>query len=96
MKDNRVDNDISKIIFNDRVNKESNRDSNHVILDIDGLELEETQNKVRNQLEGIVGVQSVDMSAGQNYVGVHYDDQTSSFEINNHLQNNGYKVTDIT
>ncbi|MGB8451968.1 MAG: hypothetical protein WCD89_06500 [Anaerocolumna sp.] len=62
---------------------------------IDGLEQEETQDKVRDQIEGIIGVQEVDLSAGQNYVDINYDDQTSDAEINNHLQNNGYKVTDI-
>ncbi len=67
-----------------------------VRLNIEGLQDDETQAKVRNQLEGIVGVKGVSLSAGQNYVDINYDEQTSSQEINNHLQNNGYKVTDIT
>ena len=67
-----------------------------VRLNIEGLQDDETQDKVRNQLEGIVGVKGVSLSAGQNYVDINYDEQTSSQEINNHLQNNGYKVTDIT
>lgn len=62
---------------------------------IEGLEQEETQDKVRDQIEGLIGVQEVCLSAGQNYVDINYDDQTSDAEINNHLQNNGYKVTDI-
>ena len=62
---------------------------------IDGLEFNETQDRVRNQLEGIVGVQSVDLSEGQNYVDVSYDEQTSIGEIDSHLKNNGYKVSDI-
>ncbi len=94
MKDDRIDNEISKIIYNNNVNNEISNDTNHLRLDIDGLELEETQNKVRNQLEGIVGVRSVEVSKGQNYVSINYDDQTSSTEIYNHLQNNGYKITD--
>ena len=94
MKDDRIDNEISKIIYNNKTNNEISNDINHLRLDIDGLELVETQNKVRNQLEGIVGVQSVEISTGQNYVSINYDDQTSSSEIYNHLQNNGYKITD--
>lgn len=94
MKDDRIDNEISKIIYSNKVNNEISNDINHLRLDIDGLELEETQNKVRNQLEGIVGVQSVEVSTGQNYVSINYDDQTSSTEIYNHLQNNGYKIMD--
>ena len=94
MKDDRIDNEISKIIYNNKTNNEISNDINHLRLDIDGLELVETQNKVRNQLEGIVGVQSVEISTGQNYVSINYDDQTSSSEIYNHLQNNGYKIID--
>lgn len=94
MKDDRIDNEISKIIYSNKINNEISNDINHLRLDIDGLELEETQNKVRNQLEGIVGVQSVEVSTGQNYVSINYDDQTSSTEIYNHLQNNGYKIMD--
>jgi hypothetical protein len=66
-----------------------------VRFNIDGLNENETQARVRDQLEGIVGVSEVFLSEGQNYVDVNYDDQTSVSEINNHLQNNGYKVTDI-
>lgn len=62
---------------------------------IDGLEFNETQDRVRNQLEGIVGVQNVALSEGQNYVDVDYDEQTSIGEIDSHLKNNGYKVSDI-
>ncbi|WP_287825693.1 hypothetical protein [Clostridium sp.] len=35
------------------------------------------------------------MKAGQTYLEVSYDDQTSDKEINSHLQNNGYKVMDM-
>lgn len=59
---------------------------------IDGLEQVETQDKVRNQLENIIGVQDVRLSEGQTYVDVNYDEQTSDVEIGNHLQNNGYKI----
>ena len=62
---------------------------------IDGLQQMETQDKVRDQLESVIGVKNVGMSAGQTYVDVDYDDQTSDIELNNHLQNNGYKITDI-
>jgi copper chaperone CopZ len=63
-------------------------------VDIDGLEFPETQDRVKNQLEGIVGVKCVELSTGKDYLEVSFDDQTSEAEINNHLQNNGYKVTD--
>lgn len=59
---------------------------------IDGLEKNETQEKVRNQIEGVVGVVGVSLSEGQNYVDINYDDQTSAGELISHLQNNGYKV----
>ncbi|MFU0828317.1 MAG: HMA domain-containing protein [Lachnoclostridium sp.] len=68
---------------------------NSIRLNIEGLNEPETQERVRNQLEGIVGVQKVFLSTGQDYVDINYDHQTSAAEINNHLQNNGYKVTDI-
>lgn len=68
---------------------------NSVRLNIEGLNDDETQDRVKNQLEGIIGVQKVMLSAGQDYVDINYDDQTSSEELNNHLQNNGYKVVDI-
>jgi len=55
----------------------------------------ETQDKVRDQLESVIGVLNVGMSAGQTYADVDYDDQTSDIELNNHLQNNGYKIMDI-
>ena len=40
-------------------------------------------------------MKSVGLSAGQTYVDVTYDDQTSDIELNNHLQNNGYKIMDL-
>ncbi len=67
---------------------------NHTRFNIDGLEQPETQDRVRNQLENIIGVKEVCLSEGQNYVDINYDDQISEVEINNHLQNNGYKVLD--
>ena len=63
-------------------------------ISIEGLQQIETQDKVRDQLESIIGVKSVGISAGQTYVDVAYDDQTSDIELNNHLQNNGYKIMD--
>lgn len=68
---------------------------NRVRLYIEGLEQNETQDRVKNQLENVIGIKDVDLSAGQNYVDIDYDEQTSDQEINNHLQNNGYKVMDI-
>ncbi len=68
---------------------------NSIRFTIEGLQENETQDRVRNQLEGIIGVQKVYLSAGQDYVDINYNDQTSAAEINNHLQNNGYKVTDL-
>ncbi len=61
-------------------------------LNILGLEYMETQDKVENQLEGIIGVQDVSFHEGQNYVDIEYDERTSLAEINSHLQNNGYNV----
>ncbi len=66
---------------------------NHIRLSIDGLENTETQDRVSSQLEGIIGIQSVDVHEGQDYLDIDFDDQTSISEINSHLQNNGYKVT---
>lgn len=68
---------------------------NCIRLNIEGLQLNETQDKVKDQLEGIIGVQDVILSAGQTYLDVNYDGQTSYEEINSHLQNNGYNVEDI-
>ena len=67
---------------------------NSIRFNIEGLQENETQDRVRNQLEGMIGIQKVYLSAGQDYVDINYDDQTSAAEINNHLQNNGYKITD--
>ncbi len=67
----------------------------NVRLTIEGLQFNETQDRVKSQLEGIVGVRNVFLSEGQDYLEVNYDEQTSAQEINNHLQNNGYKVVDI-
>lgn len=67
----------------------------NIRLNIDGLEDNETQDKVKKQIEGIVGVGKVNVSNGQDYVDIQFDEQTSSSEISNHLQNNGYKVTDM-
>lgn len=69
---------------------------NIIRLNIEGLEQNETQDRVKSQLESIIGVQNVYLSSGQTYLEVDYDDQTSDKEINNHLQNNGYKVIDMT
>ncbi|MBA4687199.1 MAG: heavy-metal-associated domain-containing protein [Candidatus Galacturonibacter soehngenii] len=67
----------------------------NIRLNVDGLEDIETQDKVKKQIEGIVGVGKVSVSAGQDYVDIQFDEQTSSSEISSHLQNNGYKVTDM-
>lgn len=67
----------------------------NVRLTIEGLQFNETQDRVKSQLEGIIGVRNVFLSEGQVYLEVNYDEQTSAQEINNHLQNNGYKVVDI-
>lgn len=64
-------------------------------VNIDGLEYPETQERVKDQLDGIIGVNNVSLSAGKDYLEVSYDDQTSEAEINSHLKNNGYKVTDL-
>jgi len=62
---------------------------------IDNLEVQETQDRVKSQLENVIGVKRVDLSAGQNYVDISISEETSSAEIHNHLQNNGYRVTDV-
>lgn len=88
-----VANNIVKYI--ESIANERNRLMKSVRLNIEGLEQNETQDRVKDQLEGIIGVYDVCVSEGQTYLSVNYDEQTSVQEINNHLQNNGYKVTDI-
>lgn len=68
---------------------------NSVRFNIEGLQQNETQDKVKDQLESLIGVQDVCLSAGQTYVDVKYDEQISNIEINNHLQNNGYKILNM-
>lgn len=88
-----VANNIVKYI--ESIANERNRLMKSVRINIEGLEQNETQDRVKDQLEGIIGVYDVCVSEGQTYLSVNYDEQTSVQEINNHLQNNGYKVTDI-
>lgn len=64
-------------------------------INIEGLQFNETQDRVRNQIEGIIGVTNVKVSEGQDYVDVNFDEHTSVQEISNHLQNNGYKILDF-
>lgn len=64
-------------------------------INIEGLQFGETQDRVKDQIEGMIGVTNVKMSEGQDYVDVDYNDQTSVQEIRNHLQNNGYKILDF-
>jgi hypothetical protein len=78
---------------NNSIRKRAKNMENRIF--IDGLEFNETQDRVRDQLEGIVGVHCVALSEGQNYVDVSYDEQTSIGEIDSHLKNNGYKVSEI-
>lgn len=94
MNDDRYDNNITRGI-NETSSNSNSMHLNNVRLNIEGLEFEETQNRVKNQLEELVGVQKVDMSAGQTYVDINHDEQTTVSEISSHLQNNGYKVTEI-
>lgn len=61
-------------------------------LNIEGLEQKETQVRVINQLEGMIGVQDISLSEDETFLDVNYDEETSDAEINNHLQNNGYKI----
>ena len=64
-------------------------------INIEGLQFSETQDRVKDQIEGMIGVTNVKMSEGQDYVDVDFNDQTSVLEIRNHLQNNGYKILDF-
>lgn len=66
----------------------------HLRVTIAGLENNETKERVRGQLENMIGIGDVDLSTGQNYVDISYDDRVSVAEINSHLQNNGYKILD--
>ncbi|MPW24316.1 hypothetical protein GC105_00720 [Alkalibaculum sp. M08DMB] len=61
-------------------------------LNIDGLVQKETQVRVIDQLDGIIGVQDLNLSDDEKFIEVYYDDQTSEDAINSHLQNNGYKI----
>lgn len=83
----KINNAILKMQDNER-----NKYMDNIRLCIEGLQEVETQDRVRNQLEGIIGIQHVSLSEGQNYVDINFDEQTSVTEINNHLQNNGYKI----
>lgn len=65
---------------------------NSIRLNIEGLQEKETQDKVRNQLEGMIGVQELSLSIDETCFEVNYDEHTSEAEIYNHLQNNGYKI----
>jgi copper chaperone CopZ len=64
-------------------------------LNIEGLEQKETQVKVINQLEGMRGVQDIYLSEDETFLDVNFDEETSDAEINNHLQNNGYKINKL-
>lgn len=80
-----------------RIDKKTERGKNimdSIKFSIAGLEQTETQDRVRNQLEGVIGVRNVSLSEGQDYVVIDYDEQTSLEEIHSHLQNNGYKILD--
>lgn len=66
-----------------------------VRLNIEGIEKRETQDRVKSQLDGVIGIQEVFMSTDKPYLNVDYDEQTSEMEIRNHLQNNGYKINDM-
>jgi len=81
--------------LNSTLPNESSNHINNVRFNIEGLEFDETQNRVKNQLEGLIGVHKVDMSAGQTYVDIDHDEQTTVSEISTHLQNNGYKIKEI-
>lgn len=63
-----------------------------VRLNIEGLQEKETQEKVLNQIKSLKGVQDICLSIDETLVDVSFDEETSEAEINNHLQNNGYKL----
>lgn len=94
MSDDRLNSEIARKV-NENNSSVMSSQINNVRFNIEGLEKEETQNRVKKQLEGMVGVQKVDMSTGQSYCDIEHDEHTTVSEINSHLQNNGYKVTDI-
>lgn len=81
------------IMGNDLCKEEINMQS--IRINIEGLQFNETQDRVKDQIEGMIGVARAKVSEGQDYVDVDYDDQTSVHEIRNHLQNNGYKILDF-
>ncbi|RBP57956.1 hypothetical protein DES36_12628 [Alkalibaculum bacchi] len=59
---------------------------------IDGIVDKETQDRVIHQLYNMNGIREAQLSSDKQAIEVIYDEKTSSEEINNHLQNNGYKI----
>lgn len=59
---------------------------------IDGIVDKETQDRVMHQLYSMNGIREAQLSSDKQAIEVIYDEQVSSEEINNHLQNNGYKI----
>jgi cation transport ATPase len=64
----------------------------NIRLEIEGLEEEETRERVTGQLKSLIGVTSIELSDNRTYMDVGYDEHTSQTEICSHLQNNGYKI----
>ncbi|WP_303864866.1 hypothetical protein [Alkalibaculum bacchi] len=59
---------------------------------IDSIVDKETQDRVIHQLYGMNGIREAQLSSDKKAIEVIYDEQISLEEINNHLQNNGYKI----
>ena len=59
---------------------------------VDGIVDQETQDRVIHQLYSMNGIKEAQLSSDKIAIEVIYDEQTTSEEINNHLQNNGYKI----
>ena len=59
---------------------------------IEGIVDKETQDRVIHQLYSMNGIRDAQLSGDKKAIEVIYDEQTSSEGINNHLQNNGYKI----
>lgn len=59
---------------------------------LEGIQYTDSQNKVKNQLQRLNGVQDISMDIDHKLVNVTYDWPATEIEIKDCLENNGFKV----
>lgn len=64
----------------------------NLILNLEGLQYTETQNKVKKQLEKINGVENISMDNKNKSVQVSYNWPATDTEIKHRLEENGFQV----